>query len=93
MNNLNIEKSKTSFAGFKVKQQNIFGLALMDTRNFVNSGKVSGEFWEAIGGKMSKSMDYKVGTTIFWYRGTFANISRRNVKDLSALRALLVGGT
>ena len=24
---------------------------------------VSGEFWEAIGGKISNSMDYKVGTT------------------------------
>ena len=73
-----------------MKQQHNFGLALIDTENLVHSAIV---FWEAIGGKMSKSMDYKVGTTSFWYRGTFANISRRNVKDWSALRALLVGGT
>ena len=41
---------------------NIFGLVLIDTRNLVHSAIVSGEFWEAIGGKMSKSMDFKVGT-------------------------------
>ena len=33
LNNLNDKKRKTSFAGFKVKQQNIFGLALKDTEN------------------------------------------------------------
>ena len=42
-----------SFSHFKVKDQNIFRLALIDTGNLVHS---------AIGGKMSKSMDYKVGT-------------------------------
>ena len=41
-----------------MKQHNIFGLAL----NLVHSAIVSGEFWESKGGKMSKSMDYKVGT-------------------------------
>ena len=30
--------------------------------NLVNSTIVSGEFWEAIGRKISNSMDYKVGT-------------------------------
>ena len=33
---------------------------LIDTGNLVHL--VSGEFWEAIGGKISISMDYKVGT-------------------------------
>ena len=40
----------------------LFGLALIDTGNLVHSAIVSGEFWEAIGRKISKSMDYKVGT-------------------------------
>ena len=31
VNNLSIQKRKTSFARFKVKQQNIFGLAFIDT--------------------------------------------------------------
>ena len=53
VNNLTIEKRKMSFSHFKVKDQNIFRLALIDTGNLVHS---------AIGGKMSKSMDYKVGT-------------------------------
>ena len=35
----------------------MFGLALIDTGNLIHSAIVSGEFWEAIGGKMSKSMD------------------------------------
>ena len=30
--------------------------------NLVHSAIVSGEFWEAIDGKISNSMDYKVGT-------------------------------
>ena len=30
--------------------------------NFVHSAIVSGEFWEAIGGKISNSMGYKVRT-------------------------------
>ena len=47
---------------FKVKQQNIFGLVLIDTGDLVHSAIVLGEFWEALGDKMSKSMDYKVGT-------------------------------
>ena len=62
VNNLNVRKRKNSFAIFKVKQQNIFGLVLIDTRNLVHSAIILGEFWEAIGGNMSKSMDYKVGT-------------------------------
>ena len=41
VNNLSIQKKKTSFACFKVKQQNIFGLALIDTENLVHSGIVS----------------------------------------------------
>ena len=39
----------------------LFGLALIDTGNLVHSAIVSGEFWEAIGRKISNSMDYKVG--------------------------------
>ena len=35
-------------------------LVLKDTGNLVHSAIVLGEFWEVIGGKMSKSMDYKV---------------------------------
>ena len=62
MNNLNIQRKKTSFARFKVKQRNLFGLALIDTGNLVHSTIVSGEFWEAIVGIISNSMDYKVGT-------------------------------
>ena len=57
-----MEKKKTSYARFKVTQRNLFGLAFIDTGNLVHSVIVSGEFWEAIGGKISKSMDYKVGT-------------------------------
>ena len=37
-------------------------LVLIDIGNLVHSTIVSGEFWEAIGSKMSKSMDFKVGT-------------------------------
>ena len=59
---MSIEKRKTSFSCFKVKQQNIFGLALIDTRNLVHSAIVLGAFWESIGGKISSSKDYKVGT-------------------------------
>ena len=62
MNNLNDKKRKTSFTQFKVKQRNIFRLVLIDTGNLVQSAIVSGEFWEVLGGKMSKSMDFKVGT-------------------------------
>ena len=35
---------------------------LIDKGNIVHSTIVSGEFWEAIGGKFSNSMDYKVET-------------------------------
>ena len=62
VNNLNIDKKKTSYARFKVKQRNIFGLALIDTGNLVHTSIVSGEFWEAIGGRINRAMDYKVGT-------------------------------
>ena len=43
------------------KRRNLFRLALLDTGNLVHSAIVSGEFWEAIGGKISNSIDYKVG--------------------------------
>ena len=39
-----------------------FSGQLIDTRNKVHSAIVLGEFWEAIGCKMSESRDYKVGT-------------------------------
>ena len=42
---------------FKVKQRNIFGLVLINNGNLVHSAIVSGEFWEAIGGQISNSMD------------------------------------
>ena len=58
VNNLSGDKRKTSYVQFKVKQRNLFGLVLI----VVHSVIVSGEFWEAIGGKISNSMDYKVGT-------------------------------
>ena len=44
VNNLSIKKRKTSFTCFKVKQRNIFGLTLIDIRNLVHSGIVSGVF-------------------------------------------------
>ena len=62
VNNLNIGKKKTSYARFKVKQRNIFELVLIDTGNLVHTSIVSGEFWEAIGGRINQTMDYKVGT-------------------------------
>ena len=45
-----------------MKQRNIFGLVLIDTGNLVHPSIVSGEFWEAIGGRINCTMDYKVGT-------------------------------
>ena len=62
VNNLNIDQKKTSYARFKVKQRNIFGLALIDMGNLVHMSIVSGELWEAIGGRINKTMDFKVGT-------------------------------
>ena len=62
VNNLSVEERKASYAQFKVKQRNLLGLALIDTGNLLHSSIVSGEFWEAIGGKISNSMDYNVGT-------------------------------
>ena len=56
VNNLNITRKKTSYARFKVKQRNLFGLESIDTGNLVHSAIVLGEFWEAIGGKISSSM-------------------------------------
>ena len=46
-----------------MKQRNIFWLALIDTGNLVHPSIVSREFWEAIGGRINCTMDYKVGTT------------------------------
>ena len=61
VNNLSIYKRKTSFAHFKVKQRNNFGLALIDTGNGVHSTIVSGAFWESKGGNISTPMDHQVG--------------------------------
>ena len=44
VNNLIIDQKKTSFARFKVKQRNIFGLVLIDKGNLVHTSIVSGEF-------------------------------------------------
>ena len=49
-------------ARFKVKQRNLFGLVLIDLGNLVHSAILLGKSWEAIGRKISNSMDYKVGT-------------------------------
>ena len=51
-----------AYAKFKMKQRNIFGLALIDSGNLVHSSIVSADFWEAIGGKLDHAMDYRVGT-------------------------------
>ena len=60
VNKLSIEKRKTSFEQFKVKQRNLLGLALINIGNLVHSA--IGKFWEARGGKISNTMDYKVET-------------------------------
>ena len=62
MNNFNVYEKKTSYARFKGKQRNIFGLALIDTGNLVHPSIVSGKFWEVIGGRINPTMDYKVET-------------------------------
>ena len=62
VNQLNIDQKRASYARFKVKQRNIFGLVLIDKGNLVHTSIVSGEFWEAIGGRINCAMDYKVGT-------------------------------
>ena len=62
VNQLNIDQKKALYARFKVKQRNIFGLALIDTGKLVHPSIVSGEFWGAIGGRINRTMDYKVGT-------------------------------
>ena len=55
VNNLKVDQKKTSFARFKVKQRNIFGLTLIDTGNLVHTSIVSGEFCEAIGGRINRA--------------------------------------
>ena len=62
VNNLSTKKRKTSFARFKVKQRNIYGLALEDTGNLVHSAIVALDFWESIEGKINILMDHQVGT-------------------------------
>ena len=56
VNNLSTKKRKTSFAGFKVKQRNIYVLALIETGNLVHSAIVSWDFWDSIGGKINSPM-------------------------------------
>ena len=51
-----------AYVKFKMKQRNIFGLALIDSGNLVHPSIVSADFWEVIGGKLDRAMDYKVGT-------------------------------
>ena len=53
VNNLSFTKRKTSFECSKVKQQNIFGLALIDAENLVHSAIVSGVFWDSTWRKIS----------------------------------------
>ena len=57
VNNLRDNQKKPEYARFKIKQRNIFGLALIDSGNLVHSSIVSAEFWDAIGGKLNKTMD------------------------------------
>ena len=59
---MNVDQKKTLYTKFKVKKRIIFGLALTDTGNSVHPSIVLGEFWDAIGGRMNRTMDYKVGT-------------------------------
>ena len=59
---MSIEKRKTPYERFEVKQRNLFGLALINTGNIAHSAIVSSEFREAIGGKVINSIDYKVET-------------------------------
>ena len=53
VNNLSIKDRKTSFARFKVKQRNIYGLEMIYTGNLVHAAIVSWDFWESIGDKIS----------------------------------------
>ena len=55
VNNLSTKKKKASFALFKVKQRNIYGLALIDTGNLFHSAIVSRDFWESIGARSTFS--------------------------------------
>ena len=55
---LSVRQMKTSFACYKVKQQNMFGLLLIDMGNLVPSLIVSRAFWESIGGKIRGPTDY-----------------------------------
>ena len=62
VNNLRETQEKPAYARFKIKQRNIFGLALIDSGNLVHSSIVSAEFWDTIGRKLNQTMDYRVGT-------------------------------
>ena len=62
VNQSNVDQKKAFYARFKVKQRNIFGLAIIDTRNLVHPSIVSGKFWEAIGGRINRTIDNKVVT-------------------------------
>ena len=53
LNQLNMERKRAAYVRFKVKQRNIFGLALIDMGNLVHPSIVSEEFWEAIGGRIN----------------------------------------
>ena len=89
-----MEKKKTSFACFKMKQQNVLRLALINTGNLVRSAIVSGAFWEFIGGQISCAMDYKVGTADGQSEGLqvlgvgvpMANIPTRYIKLRSVIK-------
>ena len=62
VNKFRENQDKPAYSRFKIKQKNIFGLALIDSGNLVHSSIVSAEFWDAIGGKLNQTMDYRVGT-------------------------------
>ena len=56
------EKGKTVYARFKWFICDIFGLALVDTRNLVKITLVSKEFWDLMGGKVTMKCDMHGGT-------------------------------
>ena len=79
---VNNQREKPAYARFKIKQRNIFGLALIDSGNLVHSSIVSAEFWDAIGGKLNQTMDYKVGTADSQNKRIASSRNRRTMANL-----------
>ena len=65
LNNMNRKEKddrKTSYVKYKLCKRDIYGLALVDTRNLVRGTLVSSEFWDTIGGKIIEKSDARVST-------------------------------